>query len=41
MTGMPRSPESAASSAVSSPATSAPEPSQTLAWQEKSVPRIR
>src|SRR5438093_1344260 len=41
MTGMPRSPASEARSAVSSPATSAPDPSQTLTTHEKSVPSTR
>ena len=41
MTGMPRSPSRAASSAVSSPATSATAPSQTRTTHEKSVPITR
>ena len=41
ITGMPRSPTSAASRAVSSPATSAAAPSQTDTTHEKSVPITR
>jgi hypothetical protein len=41
MAGMPRSPDSALSRAVSSPATYAPEPSHTLSWMLTSVPTTR
>ena len=41
MAGMPRSPARALSSAVSSPATYAPDPSHTLSWMLVSVPSTR
>ncbi len=41
MAGMPRSPASALMSAVSSPATYAPEPSHTDSWMLTSVPSTR
>jgi hypothetical protein len=41
ITGMPRSPERALMSAVSSPATYAPDPSHTLTCTLVSVPRMR
>ena len=41
MAGMPRSPDSAFSSAVSSPATYAPDPSHTLKVMLVSVPSTR
>ncbi len=41
MSGMPRSPARALMSAVSSPATYAPDPSHTLSWTLVSVPSTR